>query len=165
MNTATAYQIEGNLIGFDLTTELISGDFKGQTSPDFKLEKSQKLEDEIAIAWGYAKAYWTEFQVKLAQDKTDTATSTTREIWAVRLLKLLDYEPTYQAKAEIVEGQTFAISHRAEPGEDKPPVHIIGSRLKLEQRAGTPRLSAHALMQEYLNCTEHLWGVITNGLQ
>ncbi len=165
MNTATAYQIEGNLIGFDLTTELISADFKGQTSPDFKLEKSQKLEDEIAIAWGYAKAYWTEFQVKRASDKTDTATSTTREIWAVRLLKLLGYEPTYQAKAEIVEGQTFAISHRAEPGEDKPPVHIIGSRLKLEQRAGTPRLSAHALMQEYLNCTEHLWGVITNGLQ
>lgn len=160
-----AYQIEGNLIGFDLTTELISGDFKGQASPDFKLAKTQKLEDEIAIAWGYAKAYWIEFQVKLSQDKTDTATSTTREVWAVRLLKLLGYEPTYQAKAEIVEGQTFAISHRAEPGDDKPPVHIIGSRLRLEQRAGTPRLSAHALMQEYLNCTEHLWGVITNGLQ
>jgi hypothetical protein len=165
MNTATAYQIEGNLIGFDLTTELISGDFKGQTSPDFKLAKTQKLEDEIAIAWGYAKAYWTEFQVKLEQDQTDTATSTTREVWAVRLLKLMGYEPIYQAKAEIVEGQTFAISHRAEPGEDKPPIHIIGTRLKLEQRAGTPRLSAHALMQEYLNCTEHLWGIITNGLQ
>jgi N-6 DNA Methylase len=165
MNTATAYQVEGNLIGFDLTTELISGDLKGQTSADFKLAKTQKLEDEIAIAWCYAKAYWTEFQVKLEQDQTDTATSTTREIWAVRLLKLLGYEPIYQAKAEIVEGQTFAISHRAESGEDKPPVHIIGSRLKLEQRAGTPRLSAHALMQEYLNCTEHLWGVITNGLQ
>ena len=182
MNTTTTYQIEGNLIGFDLTTELISGDLKGQASPDFKLAKTQKLEDEIAIAWGYAKAYWIEFQVKLAQDKTDTATSTTREIWAVRLLKLLGYEATYQAKAEIVEGQTFAISHRAEPDEDKPPVHIIGSRLclgalpnasyadagshrNLEQRAGTPRLSAHALMQEYLNCTEHLWGVITNGLQ
>lgn len=165
MNTTTAYQIEGNLIGFDLTTELISGELKGQASSDFKLGKTQKLEDEIAIAWGYAKAYWTEFQVKLEQDQTDTATSTTREIWAVRLLKLLGYEPIYQAKAEIVEGQTFAISHRAESGEDKPPVHIIGSRLKLEQRAGTPRLSAHALMQEYLNCTEHLWGVITNGLQ
>lgn len=165
MNTATTYQIEGNLIGFDLTTELISGDLKGQASPDFKLSKTQKLEDEIAIAWGYAKAYWTEFQVKRASDETDTATSTTREVWAVRLLKLLGYEPTYQAKAEIVEGQTFAISHRAETGEDKPPIHIIGSRLKLEQRAGTPRLSAHALMQEYLNCTEHLWGVITNGLQ
>ena len=50
MNTTIAYQIEGNLIGFDLTTELISGDLKGQTSPDFKLAKTQKLEDEIAIA-------------------------------------------------------------------------------------------------------------------
>ena len=63
------------------------------------------------------------------------------------------------SRAEVLQ-ESYAISHRAESGEDKPPVHIIGSRLKLEQRAGTPRLSAHALMQEYLNCTEHLWGVI-----
>ena len=29
MNITTAYQIEGNLIGFDLATELKSGEFKG----------------------------------------------------------------------------------------------------------------------------------------
>ncbi|VEP14854.1 hypothetical protein H1P_2910015 [Hyella patelloides LEGE 07179] len=156
MNTTTTYQIEGNLIGFDLAIELKSGEFKGQSASDFRLAKNQKLEDEIAIAFGYAKAYWTEFQVRLAQDKTETATSITREYWAVRLLKLLGYELTYQAQASVVEGQTFAISHRAEPGEDKPPVHIIGSRLclgarslasyadagshrKLEQRSGKPR--------------------------
>jgi hypothetical protein len=37
--------------------------------------------------------------------------------------------------------------------------------LSLEQKpaSGTPRLSAHALVQEYLNRTEHLWAVVTNG--
>ena len=104
------YQIEGNLIGFDLAVELKSGELKGQANQDFKLAKTQKLEDEIAIAWNYAKAYWTEFQIKLEQDQTENATSTTREVWAVRLLKLLGYEPTYQAKAEIL-----SLIHISEP--------------------------------------------------
>ncbi|MCC5623546.1 hypothetical protein [Nostoc sp. CHAB 5715] len=58
-----------------------------------------------------------------------------------------------------MEGQTYAISHRAELGENKPPIHIIGCRIKVDHRppSGTPRLSAHALVQEYLNKTEHLW--------
>jgi hypothetical protein len=47
------------------------------------------------------------------------------------------------------------------------PIHIIGCRTTLEKRppSGTPRLSAHGLMQEYLNRTEHLWGIVTNGLR
>ena len=66
--------------------------------------------------------------------ETETATSLTREYWAVPLLESLGYKPEYQAKAEIVEGQTFAISHRADSGGDKPPIHIINSRLRLEDR-------------------------------
>ena len=166
MNTFTGIQIEGNLITFDLTAELLSNELKGQTSKDFKIAQTNKLEDEIAIAWGDAKTYWAAFQRRLAKLAEDeTATSLTREYWAVPLLESLGYTPEYQAKAEIVEGQTFAISHRAETGEDKPPIHIIGSRLRLEERIGKPRLSAHSLMQEYLNCTEHLWGIVTNGSQ
>lgn len=67
----------------------------------------------------------------------------------------------------MVEGQTYAISHRAEPGENKPPIHIIGCRLEVDKRppSGNPRLSAHALVQEYLNKTEHLWAIATNGFR
>ncbi len=166
MSTFTGIQIEGNLITFDLTTELLSNELKGQTPKDFGITQTNKLEDEIAIAWGDAKTYWAAFQRRLAKlAVTETGTSLTREYWAVPLLESLGYKPEYQAKAEIVEGQTFAISHRADAGENKPPIHIIGSRLRLEERIGKPRLSAHALMQEYLNCTEHLWGIVTNGSQ
>ncbi|WP_172657310.1 Eco57I restriction-modification methylase domain-containing protein [Myxosarcina sp. GI1] len=168
MTTLTGIQIEGNLITLDVTADLLENNLPGQTSQDFGLKSSDKLEDEIAIAWGDAKTYWAAFQRRLAKlNETETATSLTREYWAVPLLESLGYQPEYQPKAELVEGQTFAISHRAEAGTDKPPIHIIGSRLNLEQRppSGTPRLSAHGLMQEYLNCTEHLWGIITNGLQ
>ena len=83
------------------------------------------------------------------------------------LLRSLGYDPVYVARAEVVEGQTYAISHRAEPGDDKPPIHIVGCHIRLEERppTGRPRLSAHALVQEYLNQTEHLWSVVTNGLR
>lgn len=160
--------IQGNLIAPDLTTELVVGEIKGQAPEDFGLAKGDKLADEIATAWGDAKAYWAAFQRAVSRlSEDDLATTVTREQWVVPLLRSMGYDPVYVAKAEVVEGQTYAISHRAEPGENKPPVHIIGSRVRLEQRppSGTPRLSAHALVQEYLNRTEHLWSVVTNGLR
>jgi hypothetical protein len=166
--TISGISIEGNLIAPDLTTEFLLGDIKGQNAVDFGLPKTQKLEDEIAVAWGDAKAFWMAFQRRLARlDSKDAATSLTREYWAIPLLELLGCQPVYQAKAEVVESQTYAISHRVEAGENKPPIHIIGCRVRLEEKppAGMPRLSAHALMQEYLNRTEHLWGIVTNGLQ
>ncbi|MBD6620896.1 N-6 DNA methylase [Komarekiella sp. 'clone 1'] len=100
-------------------------------------------------------------------DKNNSATSITRELWVVPLLQSLGYEPVYIATAEVVEDKTYAISHRAEPGENKPPIHIIGCRLEVDKRppSGMPRLSAHALVQEYLNKTEHLWAIATNGFR
>ncbi|MUL36230.1 Eco57I restriction-modification methylase domain-containing protein [Gloeocapsopsis dulcis] len=166
-STITAVQIEGNLIAPDMTSLVLTGSIKGQTPEDFGFAKTDKLADEIATAWGDAKAYWTAFQRALLRlDADDPATTITRE-WSVPLLRSLGYDPIYTAKAEVVEGQTYAISHRAEPGENKPPIHIIGCRVKVDQRppSGTPRLSAHALVQEYLNKTEHLWAIATNGLR
>jgi len=168
MATLTGLHIEGNLIAADLTPDLLTGEVKGQSPEDFGLEKSDKLADEIALAWGDAKAYWSAFQRSLARlPENDPATSVTREQWTVPLLMSLGYRPVYTAKAEVVEGQTYAISHRAERGENKPPIHVVGCRVRLEERppSGTPRLSAHALVQEYLNRTEHLWAIATNGLR
>jgi len=163
--TLAGVQIEGNLIAADMTSLLLTGSIKGQAPEDFGFAKTDKLADEIASAWGDAKAYWASLQRQLARlPADDQATSVTRE-WAVPLLRSLGYNPIYTAKAEVVEGQTYAISHRAEPGDVKPPIHIIGCRLEIDKRppSGMPRLSAHALVQEYLNKTEHLWAIATNG--
>lgn len=160
--------IQGNLIASDLGIELLAGEVKGQAPEDFGLAKTDKLVDEIATAWGDAKIYWAAFQRAISRlPEDEPATTATREQWVIPLLKSLGYDPIYVAKAEVVESQTYAISHRAEQGENKPPVHIVGCRVRLEQRppSGTPRLSAHALVQEYLNRTEHLWAVVTNGLR
>lgn len=163
----TGVQIEGNLIAADITAELAEGSIKGQAPEDFGLGKI-RIADEIATAWGDAKAYWAAFQRRLGRlEQDDLATSLTREQWVVPLLESLGFVPVYTAKAEVVDGQTYAISHRTEEGENKPPIQIIGCRVNLDKRQphGMPRLSAHALMQEYLNRTEHLWGIVTNGLR
>ncbi|MGJ5630118.1 Eco57I restriction-modification methylase domain-containing protein [Nostoc sp. CALU 1950] len=164
--TLTALQIEGNLLAPDMTAQMLEGKIKGQLPEDFGFNKTDKLADEIATAWGDAKAYWAAFQRALARlDENNSATTITRELWTVPLLQSLGYEPLYTATAEVVEDKTYAISHRAEAGKNKPPIHIIGCRLEIDKRppSGTPRLSAHALVQEYLNKTEHLWAIATNG--
>ncbi len=99
--------------------------------------------------------------------EAETATTITREYWVVPLLRSLGFDPMYVRNAEVVDGQTYAISHRADAGENKPPIHVVGCRIDLEKRppSGNPRLSAHALVQEYLNRTEHLWAIVTNGLR
>ncbi|MBA4446127.1 hypothetical protein FHL01_12505, partial [Cylindrospermopsis raciborskii CS-506_C] len=52
IKTMIGIQFEGNLLTPDITTELLTGNIKGQTPSDFGLSKTDKLEDEIAIAWG-----------------------------------------------------------------------------------------------------------------
>jgi hypothetical protein len=104
----------------------------------------------------------------------DLGTSETRNLWMVPFLGLLGYPLERPDRAEVLIDKTYALSHRL-PGRDGFPVHIVGPRhgdptvptdrstLDVKAVAG-PRMSPHALLQEYLNLTEHLYGVVTNGL-
>lgn len=49
--------------------------------------------------------------------------------------------------------------------EEFLPVHIVAYEQKLGDRppAGRGAMSPHALVQDYLNRTEHLWALVTNG--
>jgi hypothetical protein len=158
---------EGNLIPADLLAQIATGEAVGQQPADFGFERSRRLTDEIAAAWADARAFWEAFQRSLRRLRDDDpATTLTRERWIIPLLETLGYQVSYQAAAAVVGNRTYAISHRA--GESAaPPIHIEGIRRSLDQRgpAGRPRLSPHALLQEYLNATEHLWGIVTNGAQ
>jgi len=81
------------------------------------------------------------------------------------LLSLLGYELEL-SKAESVNDKTYAISHRAK-NLDAYPVHIMGFNDSLDKKRedSGPRMSPHALVQEYLNLTEHLYAIVTNGTQ
>ena len=166
VKNSTGLHIEGNLIAGDYLADLVTANIKGQSPEDFGFAKADKLADEIATVWGEAKKFWSVFK-RSREDAnfSESGTTETRKAWAVPLLYNLGYLPTYRGEAEVIDGQTFAVSHRAGSGENLPPIHIAGCNIKLDKKPPNLRMSSHALMQEYLNRTEHLWGIVTNGLQ
>jgi hypothetical protein len=157
---------EGGLLPTDILDAIAAGELPGQRPEDFGLERTRNLSDRISAAWQAARGQWALFQSYLADlPPSETATSETREQWVLPLLRVLGYQLARNRSAYLVQSRTYAISHRAGEADDTPPVHIESIRNSLDARppSGRPRLSPHALMQEYLNNTEQLWGIVTNG--
>ncbi len=167
MSSFPSIRIEGGLLGPELLDQVIAADVPGQKPADFGLEPKRNLTDEIAAVFADSRALWGVFQHRLARlPEDDLATTVTRDQWALPFLALLGYQARYNPRAFEVDGQTFAVSHRAGEAEDTPPIHIVGVRQELGRvpPSGRPRLAPHSLVQEYLNRTEHVWGIVTNGL-
>lgn len=160
---------EGSLVSADLLSAIQSGEAHGQKSADFGIDGKVRLIDEIAACWSDAKAYWAAFQHGMGRIKEgDTGATVTREQWILPLLRTLGFEGiTFSRSAAQVGGESYFISHRLGEGVEGMPIHIEGARNDLDRRppTGRPRISPHALVQNYLNRTEHLWGIVTNGLQ
>ncbi|MBZ0095534.1 MAG: hypothetical protein K8H75_09240 [Sulfuricella sp.] len=161
-------RIEGAIFSPDILERLEES--PGQRPADFNLDTGTKVKDEIARAWADAQDYWRIFQRKLDSLKPDSpATTETRQQWIVPLLGLLGYQLEYQAKGVELNGKNYTISHRA-INRGNTPVHVVGYRetAGLDRKPerthiGAPRMSAHGLVQEYLNLHDELYGLVTNG--
>jgi len=163
MTALPAIRIEGGLLG----PEVVDGDLPGQKPADFGLDDRRSLTDEIAATFADSRKLWEVFQHRLQRlPEHDLATSVTRDAWAIPFFGLLGIDAHYNPRAHEVDGMSFAISHRMGEPADSPPLHIVGARQELGRvpASGRPRLAPHSLVQEYLNRTEHLWGMVTNGL-
>ncbi len=158
-------RIEGAILSPDILTRLEEAN--GQRPLDFGFDSSRKVKDEIVRAWADAQDYWRIFQRKLEAVKVDNpATTETRSLWVVPFLSLLGYELEYQQKSVELNGKTYAISHRLS-NRGRIPVHIVGYRepagLDRKPEKAVLRMSAHGMVQEYLNLTDGLYGLVTNG--
>ncbi|MDD2464830.1 MAG: hypothetical protein PHI97_12610 [Desulfobulbus sp.] len=160
-------RIEGAIFSPDILDRL--EDIAGQRPVDFGLDGSTKVKDEIARAWADAQDYWRIFQRKLEPLKPDSpATSETRNNWVVPLLGLLGHQLEYQARGVTINDKLYPVSHRT-TNRGNTPIHIIGCREtagldRKPEKTGGPRMSAHAMVQEYLNLKDELYGLVTNGL-
>ena len=170
-------RIEGSILSPDILEKL--DDANGQRPVDFGLEATSKVKDEIARAWADAQDYWRIYNRKLETLKEDSpATTETRNLWVVPLLGLLGYQLEYEAKSIELNNKLYPISHRV-TNRGNAAIHIIGCNepAGLDRKPGTAlnssfnrhpsslssKMSAHAMMQEYLNLTEQLYGIVTNG--
>lgn len=158
-------RIEGAILSPDILDRL--DDSPGQKPQEFGFDHSIKVKDEIVRAWADAQDYWRIFQRKLEALKPDSpATTETRNLWVVPLLGLLGYQLEYQAKGVELNDKNYPISHRI-TNRGQAAVHIIGYReasgLDKKPERATVRMSAHALVQEYLNLSDQVYGLVTNG--
>ncbi len=185
----SSLRIEGGLFGPDVLEALERADLPGQKPQDFGLPPHRSLTEEIATTYHHASALWHVFRERRARLAPESlGTTETRDLWVIPLLRLLSYEVRYNPRAYDVDGVAFPISHwlvddeelgqDGEPSRKRPssppprsltaptPIHIVGFRQPLGSLTPTGRLrfSPHALVQQYLNRSEALWGLVTNGI-
>jgi hypothetical protein len=158
-------RIEGAILSPDILDHI--EDLPGQKPGDFGLDSSTRVKDEIARAWADAQDYWRIFQRKLETLKPDSpATTETRQQWVGPLLGLLGYQLEYQARGVELNGKLYSISHRA-TNRAQAPVQIVGYRepagLDRKPERTNVRMSAHGVVQEFINLNEQLYGLATNG--
>jgi hypothetical protein len=157
-----AITVEGGLISTDIVEQIAATpqDVPGQRPADFGLDG--RLSDEIQKAFSDALIHWNAFNARIARGK-ESATTITRETWVLPLLEELGFTLAFQRAAAAAGGGTFMLSHRLGADPAAPPIHIISCEQQLDRKGDAAR-SAHALVQDYLNRSDALWGVVTNGM-
>jgi len=166
--------IQGNLLSEEILQKIESGEAEGQKPVDFGYEPGTNLRSEIEYAWSRIKLDWKHYSEKSTNlPASDPYGTTLSRRWMELFLNSLGFNHTRQ-KSNLNGGnnQGYAISHTADNLDDLP-IHIVGfnepdrpekNTLDIRTSGGTTRLSPHATVQEYLNVTEHLFGIATNGL-
>jgi hypothetical protein len=160
--------IQGSILSTDLLAKIRSEQATFQQGKDFHSDfTNAKLKDEISLAWQEAKGQWTIFKSKLSRLKEgETGTTETRNFWVSPLLTNLGFNLTHNRQSEELNGKSFPIGYR-DGSLDNFPVYVGGYHESLDKRPENKqlRVSPHAMLQEYLNYSEHLYGLVTNGRQ
>ena len=152
-----AITIEGGLFSADLLERLGSrpDEVPGHKSSDFGLDGTRASE-EMQATFSEVQRQWQTFEGRRARHQ-GSATTLTRDLWMLPVLGLLDFQLAYQRAALHAGGTSFGISHLTGEEEGAPPVHVVAHDQEIDRR-GDARQSPHALVQDYLNRSDCLWG-------
>jgi uncharacterized protein (DUF433 family) len=172
--TYTCINIQGNLISEEILKKIEAVEISGQNPKDFGFDSGVNLRNEIEYAWSRIKLDWKHYSERSQNlPATDPYGTTLSRKWMEGFFSSIGFELSRRKIALEGDNQRhYAISHTAE-NLDNLPIHIVGftepnhqekNTLDVKTSGGTTRFSPHGTMQEYLNVTEHLYGVATNGL-
>jgi len=166
---------EGGLLPPDLLARIAAADpeLGGVTAADYGLGKGERLTETAAQAWASCKIYWEAFKaVRARLAEGESGVTETRAQWVLPLFRELGYgRLSFRAAADVIDERSYPISHRAGDEPGAPPIHVVAVEQDLDRGEGkrtvasSLRVSPQGLMQEYLNRTPHLWGIVTNGRQ
>ena len=170
----TCINIQGNLISEEILQKVEKGEADGQSPDKFWFEPNANLRSEIEYAWSRIKLDWKNFNDKSQNlPASDPYGTTLSRRWMEQFLSSLGFELTRQKSGLIGDNNhSYTISHTAE-NLDQLPIHIVGftepahpekNTLDIKTSGGTSKFSPHGTMQEYLNVTENIYGIATNGI-
>lgn len=170
----TCINIQGNLISEEILQKVDHAEAAGQLATDFGFEPGSNIRSEIEYAWSRIKLDWKHFGDRFQNlPAGDPYGTTLSRKWMEQFLGTLGFDLSRQRTSLVGDNnQTYPISHVAE-NIDNLPIHIVGfnepnhperNTLDIKTSGGTTRFSPHGILQEYLNVTEHLYGIATNGL-
>lgn len=162
----TTIRSGGALLPPEVLTRIIDADrdLGGLSPTDYHLGESERLGEAISRSWNRLVGVWASFAPSLdGFNANDPGTGATRERWLAPLFQELGFGRLQVAKAREIGGVDYPISHEW----DQVPVHLVGAGVELDRRtkgvAGAAKMSPHALVQDYLNRTPNLWGIVSNG--
>lgn len=170
----TCINIQGNLISEEILQKVEKAEAQGQLATDFGFEPGSNIRSEIEYAWSRIKLDWKHFNDKSQNlPASDPYGTTLSRKWMEQFLSSLGFDLS-RAKSGLLgdNNHSYTISHTAE-NLDHLPVHIVGfsepsnpdkNTLDIKTSGGTSKFSPHGTMQEYLNVTENIYGIATNGL-
>ncbi len=161
----TSISVEGGILPPDLLENIAigGGELPGQKPMDFNVSRGRSLSDVMQRSFADARDYWNAFQAR--RDRSgESPTTLTRQYWMEGFLELLEFpRPRFQRNALEVGDRSLVISHRMHEGEFAPPINIVAWNQSLDEKERQHRHTPHAAVQSYLNGSETLWGVATNG--
>ncbi len=167
-NPFTTVRSEGTLLPPELLQRISDGDrtLGGLNLTDYHLGPTERIGEAISRSWNRLVGLWAAFSSTLdeLEGHPEPGTTPTRERWLLPLFSELGFGRLQAAKAEEIDGKTYPVSHRSNEGV---PIHLVGAGVDPDVRtagiAGAAKMSPHGLVQELLNRTEALWGIISNG--
>lgn len=168
----TSIHIYGHLLSDDILHEIeTDSSMQGNREQDFNLDVS--LTAKIDNAWSSLRNDWKLFAERNTL-RDPYGTKSVRRLME-RFFSSLDYQLDYQPTQLEVSERKFDIPYIC-PELGQMPVIIVGDKTgdveldtldkcTLDQRVKGERRqkSPHATMLDYLNSTEHIYGIVTNG--
>jgi N-6 DNA Methylase len=169
MTTTTTIRSVGGLLPADTIAAAGTGDLPGLRPTDFGLADGETVREAANRSWDRLQAAWQTFRRDVPPGvDTGPQTETTRSRWLRVLFDELGYGrlPAVPAGGIDVAGTAYPVSHLWQ----RTPLHLLGAGVALDHRTpgvpGASRQAPHSMLQELLNRSpEHLWGIVTNGLQ
>ncbi|HIE31246.1 MAG TPA: restriction endonuclease, partial [Methanosarcinales archaeon] len=130
-------------------------------------ESQKTLDEKISDSFYNLVERWD--SISNFYDNMDV--SEARRRWIIPLLQELGFDPDFNHKDRMVDGDEqlrFRLSHRGWASSDAPMIHTVAPKQDLETRSDDGRgskRSPHDELQTFLNVSkDHKWGIITNGI-